>query len=285
LHHENLLGVVSPEFFEFEHGNKWEKETQKTSPLSEGRLVVWGDHLRTQPSFRRKEEKKEPGKRGILVHNRTHSSDRGFSVKYKLHAYDVPLYTGFTVHVVYNASTVKHHLSSLLWLLAVVVLSAVALSILDQWEERRVRRLEPEVISEATAMLVGYGGEAFPGIEGSGSLLRVGCGDFLIESKIPVVAPRLSSVLSALSTYTAPVGLHNPIFDKQIFFVGLRRIGRHYTVSFEGTPLLGGICDTPRLKAQIEETIRLYTDDFEIRLNGSVQAYECMGDESGLCGA
>ena len=137
---------------------------------------------------------------------------------------------------------------------------------------------------KAEVLLVGYDGEQFPGVEASGSFLRVGCNDALIPVEIPVVSTRLQSVLAALSQLEAPEGLYNPIKEKGLSFMRLdEKRGGKAIVYLSGSPLLGGICDTPRLKAQIEETIRLYTDDFEIWLNGSAREYQCLGDESGLC--
>ncbi len=50
---------------------------------------------------------------------------------------------------------------------------------------------------------------------------------------------------------------------------------------------LSGACDTPRLKAQITETVGAYARrkqaPFQIVLNGLLKNWECLGDESGRC--
>lgn len=60
-----------------------------------------------------------------------------------------------------------------------------------------------------------------------------------------------------------------------------------YIVSFERNEGVGisGVCDVPRLQEQITETIRKAVgfDSFVIRLDSSPKAWECLGDESGMC--
>jgi hypothetical protein len=45
-------------------------------------------------------------------------------------------------------------------------------------------------------------------------------------------------------------------------------------IEFEGEPTLSGVCEDVRIKAQVEETAALYSDNFEVRLNGSNQEWE-----------
>lgn len=51
---------------------------------------------------------------------------------------------------------------------------------------------------------------------------------------------------------------------------------------------LTGVCDTPRIKEQITQTLGEYSTEkqqsFTIFLNGSTTAWQCLGDESGKCG-
>jgi hypothetical protein len=171
---------------------------------------------------------------------------------------------------------------NLLWLLAVIACSALALSLIDRFEESRVPPV-PDIKRTALAILVGYAGENFPGSD-SDAYKKVGCEDSLVTYEIPVVSTRLSSVLNALAVFDPPEGLHNPMKEKKLAVVSVEETPRGMPlVRLSGKPLLGGICDTPRLKGQIEETIRLYHDSFEIRLNGSEEEYLCMGDVLGKC--
>lgn len=172
---------------------------------------------------------------------------------------------------------------TLFWLLAVLLLSAFVLNFLERREERQeYQSLEEK--PKAMAMLIAYEGEEFPGVEQSGSYLKVGCQDMLVPYDIPVVATRLPSVLTALTQFEPPEGLHNPLQEKGITFKELQEDETGRTiVLLEGQPSFGGICDTPRFKAQIEETLKLYVKKFEIRLNGDAKAYRCIGDLSGNC--
>jgi hypothetical protein len=54
-------------------------------------------------------------------------------------------------------------------------------------------------------------------------------------------------------------------------------------VWLSGDLVSGGACDVPRVKAQVEETVRLYSPVFKIYLNGSESAWRCFGDMSGQC--
>lgn len=174
---------------------------------------------------------------------------------------------------------------SFIWLISVVVLSAVALSLLEQWEEKKITEEEDVIRSTASVFLVVYGDEEKDELGDLSEYDRVGCEDILVPYEIPVVSKRLKSVLSALSEFEPPRGLNNPFREKELSVVDVQGRGHKSTIiSFAGEPQLGGFCDTPRLKGQIESTVSLYEEDFVIRLNGSEEEYECLGDVRGGCG-
>ena len=178
-------------------------------------------------------------------------------------------------------------LRTLFWLLLVLFLSAVVLRLVDRKQDRSFKEEETEVpVSTESVMLIGYEGEPFPGIEQSGSYLKVGCRDALIPTEASVSSSRLASILFALTLYEPPQFLHNPMKEKGISIVGVHDEddGRTYRVSLAGNPELGGLCDLPRLKGQIEETINLHTKRRVIlELNGSEKAYRCMGKSKYEC--
>ena len=185
----------------------------------------------------------------------------------------------------------KRGLHSLLWLVLVIALSVAILGALDRFQMKREEQAAYEKPT-ATVMLVAYAGDHFPGMdstgspqgEASGSLLKVGCQDLLVPFKIPVVSPRLPSVLTALTLYDPPAGLHNAVKDKDIFVKAVEHDTKGKAIILlEGHPSFGGICDTPRFMGQLEETIRPYEKRFEIRLNDSESAYRCLADMSGRC--
>jgi hypothetical protein len=71
--------------------------------------------------------------------------------------------------------------------------------------------------------------------------------------------------------------------EKGLKFRSLREEEAKTIIFVDGELQFGGVCDTPRFKAQLEETIRLYSPKFEIILNDSASAYRCLGDLKGDC--
>lgn len=185
----------------------------------------------------------------------------------------------------YNASAMHRGIRSFIWLVSIIALSAVALSILDRWEEKRIVEEESVIRDTASVFLVVYGGEETDELGDLSEYAKVGCEDILVPYEIPVVSKRLKSVLTALSGFEPPRGLNNPFHEKELSVVDVQKRGHASAiVDLAGEPKLGGMCDTPRLKGQIESTVSLYEENFTIRLNGSEEDYECMGDVRGGCG-
>ena len=185
--------------------------------------------------------------------------------------------------------------SSIFWLLIVIVLSAVVLSKLEDWQNGRPPAQEVILNTTATVMLVAYEGEVIERSDGVAMAgyenedfaverIEVGCEDVLVPVRIPVVSTRLKSILNSLSRYEPSQGLHNSTNEKGI---SVKHVsggkGENVIVDFVGNPELGGTCDADRLKGQIEETVRLYEEGAQIRLNGSEEDYECMRNVFGRC--
>ena len=79
-------------------------------------------------------------------------------------------------------------------------------------------------------------------------------------------------------------GLYNPLSQSTITVDKVKSTDGVITEFWlSGELVSGGACDTPRIKAQIEETVRMYHPRFKIYLNESESAWRCFGDESGLC--
>jgi len=180
----------------------------------------------------------------------------------------------------------KKSITSVASLLAVIILSALCLMLIDRWQTRRDRMNTPGGSTEeqrATVYLVAYAGELPEGRSEEG-LKKVGCDDYLVPFEIEVSSRRLKSVLNALTQYVPPEGYYNPFYEKGMSVTNVEDRGRSTVViDLEGSPQFGGICDTPRFKAQIEETARLYAESFEIRLNGVESQFRCLSDMSGDC--
>ena len=169
------------------------------------------------------------------------------------------------------------------WLVIVILLSIWLLNRLEAWQERQLL-IQGEHIPGATVevMLVGYEEENYPG-KGEEEYERVGCNDVLVPVTIPASSPRLASVLLALSRMNPSSGeLHNPMNEKGLVVESVEKRDGVLQVSLVGDPQFGGLCDTPRVKGQIEETIKLHTDEeFVMLLNGDEKEYRCMGEGRG----
>lgn len=175
-------------------------------------------------------------------------------------------------------------LRSFLWLVAVIVLSAAALTMLDRFEEDQNVPTVPDAPRRASVMLVVYAGEEVPGGRDPAEFKKVGCEDLLVPYEIDVSSSRLKSVLHALSEFEPPDGYYNPLHEKGIAVTDAEERGHsRVIVELSGEPQFGGVCDTPRFMEQIRETVKLTNPDFEIRLNGSEAAFRCLADMSGEC--
>ncbi len=182
------------------------------------------------------------------------------------------------------ARLMKKSVQSTLWLLAVIILSAVVLSVFDRYQEEATVPPTSDDVRRASVYLIVYAGEDLPeGREGE-TFKKVGCEDLLVPYEIDVSSRRLKSVLHALSSFVPPEGYHNPLQEKGMIIDDVQDRG-HSTVivDFQGEPAFGGVCDTPRFMEQIRETVRLYHPDFEIRLNGVEAKFRCLSDMSGEC--
>lgn len=129
---------------------------------------------------------------------------------------------------------------------------------------------------------------------------KIGCDEYLVPDKTYVsgkatVAKALNALFSA---DPAPLagggGLMTAAAIKDKYFLidevfpdppeGTSTV----IVSLKRNPGVGltGACDVPRAKEQIKETVRaaVGTNSFVIRLDGSTNNWDCLGDESGRCG-
>lgn len=170
----------------------------------------------------------------------------------------------------------------IIWIILVLLLSLWGVSkVSDFMERRRVSQEGHDPGSDARVILVTYADESLPSGTETGSLVTSSCGDYMVPSIIRASSPRLESALGALTHYIPEDGLHNPLQEKGIRLEGTRE-GKDgvLEILLAGEPAFGGLCDTPRLKMQLEETIALYIRKSpRILLNGSEATYACMGQD------
>jgi len=103
-------------------------------------------------------------------------------------------------------------------------------------------------------------------LEGNGqSGPLVGCGDSAIP--ITVTIPRTQGVLraaleklfSAKQQFYGESGYYNALYQSDLQVASVTIEQGKAIVHLTGTIMLGGICDAPRVQAQIEETARQFS--------------------------
>lgn len=88
----------------------------------------------------------------------------------------------------------------------------------------------------------------------------VGCGDQVVpvardvpRTNAPLTAA-LNLLLSQKSQYYGESGLYNALYQSNLSVASITRNGSAWTINLAGTLRLGGVCDNPRVKAQLEQT-------------------------------
>ena len=104
----------------------------------------------------------------------------------------------------------------------------------------------------------------------------IGCNDsvVLVEQEVPYTVATLSAALSALlsvdeSTHTQS-GLYNALANSSLAIDELEIEDGVATLELTGSLSLGGVCDNPRVEAQLEETMLQFetVDEAVILING-----------------
>lgn len=127
----------------------------------------------------------------------------------------------------------------------------------------------PPQVSQVTIyfIAVGDGGKSGP---------AVGCGDSLVAVKQPieptsgVIRAALTRLFSYKQQNIGESGLYNALWQSDLRMESGRVDAGVATIAIAGTVKMGGECDTPRFKAQIEQTIlaQLGVKSAVITLNG-----------------
>jgi len=104
----------------------------------------------------------------------------------------------------------------------------------------------------------------------------VGCGDSAIpvlQTFQPTVAPLTAALQILLAQHTQAYGesgLYNALYQSNLTLEGVNIINREAIINLVGQLAIGGVCDAPRLQAQIELTARQFStiDRVTINVNG-----------------
>lgn len=116
-----------------------------------------------------------------------------------------------------------------------------------------------------------------------------GCGDRLAVSKVKRISDSGDQAFDALNSLLAVKdasanGLYDALAQSSLKVEKIAP-GKDglAEVRLVGQPLSGGTCDDPRIKSQVEETVRRFLPKFRVILNGTEAAWRCFGDMSGNC--
>jgi hypothetical protein len=106
--------------------------------------------------------------------------------------------------------------------------------------------------------------------------IQVGCGDsaVAVQVEIPrtqaVLRAALESLLSIKSQYYGESGLYNALYQSDLQVESVNIEAGKASVYLTGTLLMGGLCDSPRVQAQLEQTVDQFStvSEVEIFING-----------------
>ena len=113
----------------------------------------------------------------------------------------------------------------------------------------------------------------------------VGCNDSAIPIVVdiePTVAPLTAAInylLSLHDPYLGESGLYNALYQSNLALEGINIVNGQATISLTGTLQVSGVCDEPRILAQLEQTALQYSTVTSvcILLNGQPLAFSTEG--------
>lgn len=105
----------------------------------------------------------------------------------------------------------------------------------------------------------------------------VGCGDSAVPVQIsipPTTAPltaAMKKLLAEHDQYYGMSGLYNSLYQSNLQLASAAVVNGVAVLKLTGTVSLGGVCDDPRFKSQIEETAKQFSTvkSVEVYVNGS----------------
>jgi LysM repeat protein len=106
----------------------------------------------------------------------------------------------------------------------------------------------------------------------------IGCGDTLVAVTQEISATRavlratLERLLSVKTQYFGESGLYNALYQSQLTIDDVRIDNRVATIRLSGQVVLGGVCDAPRVQAQLEQAALQFStvDQVRIYVNGNL---------------
>jgi hypothetical protein len=104
----------------------------------------------------------------------------------------------------------------------------------------------------------------------------VGCGDSVVPVQVQtpptsqVLQAALAALLSIKDQFYGQSGLYNALYQSHLQVESITIVAGKASVYLTGTLLMGGECDTPRVRAQLEQTILQFPTvaEADIFING-----------------
>lgn len=114
--------------------------------------------------------------------------------------------------------------------------------------------------------------------DGGASGKPIGCGDSVVPVTVEIAPTRailrgsLEKLLGLHDAYYGESGLYNALYQSQLSIADVRIENRVAIISLTGQLVQGGVCDTPRIQAQLEQIARQFStvDRVVIYINGSL---------------
>ncbi|HEU4326731.1 MAG TPA: GerMN domain-containing protein [Roseiflexaceae bacterium] len=105
---------------------------------------------------------------------------------------------------------------------------------------------------------------------------RIGCNDSVVGVEVAVeptrtpLAAALNALLAIRTQFYGESGLYNALYQSDLRVERVAIEGGRATIALVGSTRLGGVCDNPRVEAQIKETARQFPSvtEVEVFLNG-----------------
>ena len=106
---------------------------------------------------------------------------------------------------------------------------------------------------------------------------KIGCNDSLVAVEVQI-EPTLGVLRAALTKqftlqgqmYYGSSGLYNSLYQSNLSIESLNIVNREAIIQLKGSLVLGGVCDNPRVKAQLEESALQFStvDKASVFING-----------------
>jgi LysM repeat protein len=114
--------------------------------------------------------------------------------------------------------------------------------------------------------------------DGGASGKPIGCGDSVIPVTVDIPPTRailrgsLQRLLSLHDPYYGESGLYNALYQSQLSISDVRIENRVAIISLTGQLVQGGVCDTPRIQAQLEQIALQFStvDQVLVYINGAL---------------